>query len=1302
MSEQASTSAKPRHEELRFAVVLNGGVSLAVWMGGAVREIDAVTRARDASEPENEWTRIVDLLNVTARADVITGTSAGGINGAALALSQVNGKADVAMLRDLWAEQGRMESLLQRPFHGSPSSLLQGDGYFLPALEQAMATLTDGWEPTSAADRPVDLTITTTLLRGAPKVTVDSFGQRLPQAVHEGRFHFRRVDPVSAVDGAPDDFAADTQEARTLLARRLALAARCTASFPVAFEPVHVPALGTTAVPLDPDDPEDLHVRPDMGSHADWRESGNGVAPVADRSRWCLDGGVLANTPTKAALSAIHRMPASGPVQRVMLLVFPHAPARLDDVPADRTEPPTVTGTLGGLLGALTNQGSKTFVEQIDDHNRRAGSRGSTRADVMRDSGGSGLDGLAETLFDHYANLRVRRTARDLATRVNTPEGWSYERIRQAAFEVQVDSRRANGTLPYVPAALPEADEAVRSRWQWGVSAAVDVVDICLEITRDLSASAPHDPAGGLGIARRAAHESLARLRAARATTDERWLTAPALRSLVPDSRYWRIRLWGYAWHTGDLPVPDAPDDAGAHVLDAVRADAAQGGVGVQAARAVSHAVTALHALADLAQGTTWESLFEGVPAQPVPGEDLDIGPLMARLLRLHVASWTIGDETPTENTQPLDLVQVSLMTQNAFAVHSVTPDDKVGGTELNRFGGFLKRSWRMNDWAWGRLDSATMLARVILTPGRVRMWHAASGLDAETMVDTVIAAAFGLPVADVAPSGGQDPSPLCLELRPLRENAIREVEEVTAPCAVLADLPPALSSLAALAAYPRHLTIGFDELPVVAAAVRADRLDGANSASRGELLLAQEKPLLHRLATDPGGTTPTDRLRRYALGLEALQALDRAGVGREPLGEELGSNQMIRTAATAAGVAATVLDGPGSGMGAIKPVTRAVRGFVLFPYWVLRGLASGGTTARFLALLGILTGAVMLSLSVLGVTSGPVQSILATVGAGTALTVFAYAALRTGTLLHGVVLLSPVVPLLAYAVQSGQADETRSQGLNTAVVVLMIALALVLLGSLPSPLRTPFAAVVDAWRDSRLRVVASIVAVVVVAVLVVLTLRFGWYEAIAAAVAAVVRWVERLDPLVGLGLALVLVALSALTAWLRGRGFRVWGQVGGGTFRDGRTTHPMAAAIGWSVVYGAAYLVAAAAIVHFGPSPLRHAERVALGTMLLIGLSLLVLVPLLGPMLARRGLTTSLVQQAEAGTIRVMLGPDQSRQDALAAWLVRRARSYRYLFRNGGPGTGDGRGLSRRGKALHHQLESAGLHDVVHFTDPD
>ena len=124
--------------------------------------------------------------------------------------------------------------------------------------------------------------------------------------------------------------------------------------------------------------------RPDLGRFVSWRDAGPADDLPPDRSRYAVDGGLLANTPTRAALQAISRMPAGGLVQRVMLLVYPHAPTNRPD-PADRTdEPPAVTGTMGSLLGALLNQGSRTFVDEIEVSNRAAASRRGTRTDVLR------------------------------------------------------------------------------------------------------------------------------------------------------------------------------------------------------------------------------------------------------------------------------------------------------------------------------------------------------------------------------------------------------------------------------------------------------------------------------------------------------------------------------------------------------------------------------------------------------------------------------------------------------------------------------------------------------------------------------------------------------------------------------------------------------------------------------------------------------------------------------------------------------------------------------------------------------
>jgi predicted acylesterase/phospholipase RssA len=84
-------------EEVRFAVVLNGGVSLAIWMGGVTYEIDRLTRTWPGAD--SVYGRLLDLVQARARADVIAGTSAGGINGAFLALGQAYEYAQLPILR---------------------------------------------------------------------------------------------------------------------------------------------------------------------------------------------------------------------------------------------------------------------------------------------------------------------------------------------------------------------------------------------------------------------------------------------------------------------------------------------------------------------------------------------------------------------------------------------------------------------------------------------------------------------------------------------------------------------------------------------------------------------------------------------------------------------------------------------------------------------------------------------------------------------------------------------------------------------------------------------------------------------------------------------------------------------------------------------------------------------------------------------------------------------------------------------------------------------------------------------------
>src|SRR5205823_6733454 len=50
-AELSGKQPDPRWEEVRLAMALNGGVSLAVWMGGVAVELDCARRARHAVEP---------------------------------------------------------------------------------------------------------------------------------------------------------------------------------------------------------------------------------------------------------------------------------------------------------------------------------------------------------------------------------------------------------------------------------------------------------------------------------------------------------------------------------------------------------------------------------------------------------------------------------------------------------------------------------------------------------------------------------------------------------------------------------------------------------------------------------------------------------------------------------------------------------------------------------------------------------------------------------------------------------------------------------------------------------------------------------------------------------------------------------------------------------------------------------------------------------------------------------------------------------------------------------------------------
>ena len=131
----------PPPQELRLAVVMTGGVSLAIWMGGIASEIDRLVRARERKTPEQDaYADLLRLAQFEPRVDVVSGTSAGGINGALLA-GAVARRRTLEDLRDIWLEVADFSRLLRSPYAKNQESLLMGDSYFTPGLQRGIRSV---------------------------------------------------------------------------------------------------------------------------------------------------------------------------------------------------------------------------------------------------------------------------------------------------------------------------------------------------------------------------------------------------------------------------------------------------------------------------------------------------------------------------------------------------------------------------------------------------------------------------------------------------------------------------------------------------------------------------------------------------------------------------------------------------------------------------------------------------------------------------------------------------------------------------------------------------------------------------------------------------------------------------------------------------------------------------------------------------------------------------------------------------------------------------------------------------------
>lgn len=405
-------------QEVRFAVVMYGGVSLAIYINGVAQEMlrwvrstaKSTNKDKDVallpnnSSPECEWSlsgtervyrklsyilaadgtdktadqRLKEaeqsvVVNETLRTrfvvDIVSGTSAGGINGIFLGKALANGQ-DMSGLENLWVKEGDVRTLINDKksvegpvvLHDPPASLLSSQRMYFELLKAFDSMEATGANSASFVDE-LDLFVTTT----------DLSGVTLPIRLSDGVVYERRHRNVlrfvySNIDGHK---AKDRNDFVAKFNPFLAYAARCTSAFPAAFEPMclcDTDAILKGYLPYANNE----NCRSDS---SDWQRfykdylNPAGVNTVKFPKRPFADGGYLDNKPFTYATETIARRQADLLITRKLIYIEP-SPEHPEEQPDLEGKPDAIDNVSAALLSLPRYETIREDLQRVREHNR--------------------------------------------------------------------------------------------------------------------------------------------------------------------------------------------------------------------------------------------------------------------------------------------------------------------------------------------------------------------------------------------------------------------------------------------------------------------------------------------------------------------------------------------------------------------------------------------------------------------------------------------------------------------------------------------------------------------------------------------------------------------------------------------------------------------------------------------------------------------------------------------------------------------------------------------------------------------
>ncbi len=353
--------------EHRLGLVVYGGVSLAIYMNGVCREFYNAVRGRGI------YKLIKALTDSDIIVDIISGTSAGGINGVLLSYALTNSNeqeiVDFENFDQVWRDSANIRKLIRQPKNqesNQADSLFDGENYYQKALEDAFyqgqsnkkQAPSDEWLSPS---NELDLFVTGTDVLGQVYQVFDQTGSVIEINNHRAVFQLKhrqgRKEPFN-FEYNPAVPKLNTEDIHQSLAKLC----RITSCFPVAFPVVTVELknpnnyVDSMLVRWGSLENRDLPKQPPDGGY---------------RLHF-VDGGVLDNRPFSYTIKEMYYRTANRPVDRKLFYIDP-SPDRFKDAAnfKNMVKPKIGQVIQDSLIGLPTYESISNDLQAIKERNEQ-------------------------------------------------------------------------------------------------------------------------------------------------------------------------------------------------------------------------------------------------------------------------------------------------------------------------------------------------------------------------------------------------------------------------------------------------------------------------------------------------------------------------------------------------------------------------------------------------------------------------------------------------------------------------------------------------------------------------------------------------------------------------------------------------------------------------------------------------------------------------------------------------------------------------------------------------------------------